>query len=79
MAMYVFMLFPYQAVKHQTIAYYYLPGWMWTTDPKTDYRPSVVHLIGITMKKGSKGKNINDCKRLGGLLILLPDGFVAAE
>lgn len=43
-----------------------------------NYRPSMVHLIGITMEKRSRGKNTNDYKRLVGLL-LFSNGLVAAE
>lgn len=77
MTMKLLMLFPCQEVKHQTIACYYLFPWLdvdyW---PKgCNYRPSMIHLIGITMKKRSRGKN-NDYKRLAGLL-LFSDGLAA--
>lgn len=48
---------------------------MWTTDPKTNYRPCMAHLIAINMKKRSREKNINACKRLVGLLLLFSDGL----
>lgn len=59
----LFMLFPYQEVKHQTIVCYYFLGCMWTTNPGgCNYRYSMFCLIGITMKKRIRGKNISDYK-----------------
>lgn len=66
-----------QAPNNSLLLFPWLDTASWPKD--CNYRPSMVHLIGITMKKRSRGENISDYKRLVGLLLLFSDGLVAAE